>query len=244
MKKRETTMKKRTVSDVMTRTVVSVDAFTPFKEIVRRMHEYRVSAVPVVDEGHIVLGLVSEGDLILKEDADLEGAPRALDGAQRRRDPSRAAGRVAVELMTAPAITIGPDATLGDAARLMHHRTVKRLPVVDPAEGTILGIVSRGDLLKVFLRDDAEIARELREDVIRRTLWIDPDKIRKLVRDGIVTMEGQVEHRDLSSFIERMVLETEGVVAVKNRLTYRAVESTPHAHVPFRWVSPISKAVR
>ena len=79
---------------------------------------------------------------------------------------------------------------------------MKRLPVVDPAERTILGIVSRADLLKVFLRDDAEIARELREDVIRRTLWIDPDTIRILVRDGIVTMEGQVEHRDLS-FVHR-----------------------------------------
>jgi CBS-domain-containing membrane protein len=244
MKTKETTMKKRTVSDVMTRTVVSVSAFTPFKEIVRRMHEYRVSAVPVVDEDHIVLGVVSEGDLILKEDADLEGPPRALDMAQRRRDRSRAAGRVAAELMTAPAITIGPDATLGDAARLMHHRTVKRLPVVDPAEKTILGIVSRADLLKVFLRDDAEIARELREDVIRRTLWIDPDTIRIVVRDGIVTMEGQVEHHDLSSFIERLVLETEGVVAVENRFTYGADESTPHTHVPFPWVSPMPKAAR
>jgi CBS domain-containing protein len=146
--------------------------------------------------------------------------------------------------MTAPAITIGPDATLGDAARLMHHRTLKRLPVVDPAEKTILGIVSRADLLKVFLRDDAEIARELREDVIRRTLWIDPDTIQIVVRDGIVTMEGQVEHRDLSSFIERLVLETEGVVAVENCLTYHADESTPHAHVPFPWVSPMPKAVR
>ena len=238
------TTRKRTVSDVMTRTVVSVDAFTPFKEIVRRMHEYRVSAVPVVDEDHIVLGLVSEGDLILKEDADLEGAPRVLDGAQRRRDRSRAAGRVAAELMTAPAITIGPDETLGDAARLMHRRTVKRLPVVDPAEGTILGIVSRADLLKVFLRDDAEIARELREDVIRRTLWIDPHTIRIVVRDGIVTMEGQVEHRDLSSFIERFALETEGVVAVENRLTFPAEESTLHTDALFPWVSPMSKAVR
>ena len=158
---------KLTVSDVMTRTVVSVNAFAPFKDIVRRMQEYRVSAVPVVDEDDIVLGIVSEGDLILKEDADLEGEPRFLDGARRRQDRSKAAGRIASELMTAPAITIGPDATLGEAARLMHRRAVKRLPVVDPADGTILGIVSRTDLLKVFLRDDAEIAREVREDVIQ-----------------------------------------------------------------------------
>ena len=235
---------KLTVSDVMTRTVVSVNGFAPFKEIVRRMQEYRVSAVPVVDEDDIVLGIISEGDLILKEDEDLEGEPRFLDGARRRQDRSKAAGRIASELMTAPAITIGPDATLGDAARLMHHQTVQRLPVVDPAEGTIIGIVSRADLLKVFLRDDAEIAHELREEVIRRTLWIDPDTIRVLVRDGIVTIKGQVEHRDLSSFIERLVLETDGVVAVENRLTYHTDESTPHTDVPFPPVSPMSKAVR
>jgi CBS-domain-containing membrane protein len=197
-----------------------------------------------VDEDHLVLGLVSEGDLILKEDADLEGEPRVLDGVQRRHDRSKAAGRIAWELMTAPAITIGPAATLGEAARLMHRRAVKRLPVVDPDDGTILGIVSRTDLLKVFLRDDAEIAREVREDVIRRTLWIDPDTIRIVIRDGVVTMEGQVEHRSLRSIIERLVLSCEGVVAVENRLTYLADESTLHTHFPFPWTLPMSKADR
>jgi len=211
---------KLTVSDVMTRTVVSVNGFAPFKDIVRRMQDYRVSAVPVVDEDDIVLGIVSEGDLILKEDADLEGEPRFLDGARRRQDRSKAAGRIASELMTAPAITIGPDATLGEAARLMHRHAVKRLPVVDPADGTILGIVSRTDLLKVFLRDDAEIAQEVREDVIRRTLWIDPDTIRIVVRDGVVTMDGQLEHRSLLSVLEPLVLSCEGVVGVESRVSY------------------------
>ena len=233
-----------TVSDVMTRTVVSVNAFAPFKEIVRRMQEYRVSAVPVVDEDHLVLGVVSEGDLILKEDADLEGEPRVLDGVQRRLDRSKAAGRIAWELMTAPAITIGPAATLGEAARLMHRRAVKRLPVVDPDDRTILGIVSRTDLLKVFLRDDAEIAREVREDVIRRTLWIDPDTIRVVVRDGVVMMEGQVEHRSLRSFLEELVLSCEGVVGVDNRLTSLPHDTVPRAHLPIPWISSASNADR
>ena len=211
---------KLTVSDVMTRTVVSVSGFASFKDIVRRMQDYRVSAVPVVDEDDIVLGIVSEGDLILKEDADLEGEPRFLDGARRRQDRSKAVGRIASELMTAPAITIGPDATLREAARLMHRHAVKRLPVVDPHGGSILGIVSRTDLLKVFLRDDAEIAREVREDLIQRTLWIDPGTIRVLVRDGVVTMEGQVEHRSLRSILERLVLSCEGVVGVESRVSY------------------------
>ena len=213
-------MMKRTVSDVMTRTVVSVNAFAPFKDIVQRMQDYRVSAVPVVDEDDIVLGIVSEGDLILKEDADLEGEPRFLDGARRRRDRSRAAGRIASELMTAPAITIGPHAALGEAARLMHRHAVKRLPVVDPHGGSILGIVSRSDLLKVFLRADAEIAQEIREDVIRRTLWIDPHTIHVVVHDGVVTLEGQLERRSLLPIVERLVLSTEGVVAFESRLSY------------------------
>ena len=235
---------KLTVSDVMTRTVVSVNAFASFKDIVRRMQEYRVSAVPVVDEDHLVLGLVSEGDLILKEDADLEGEPRVLDGVQRRHDRSKAMGRIASELMTAPAITIAPAATLGDAARLMHSRAVKRLPVVDSDDGTILGIVSRTDLLKVFLRDDAEIAREVREDVIRRTLRIDPDTIRIVVRDGVVTMEGQVEHRRLRSVLERLVLSCEGVVGVDSRLTYLPDHSVPLTHLPIPWISSAWKADR
>jgi CBS domain-containing protein len=235
---------KLTVSDVMTRTVVSVNAFASFKDIVRRMQEYRVSAVPVVDEDHLVLGLVSEGDLILKEDADLEGEPRVLDGVQHRHDRSKAMGRIASELMTAPAITIGPAATLGDAARLMHSRAVKRLPVVDSDDGTILGIVSRTDLLKVFLRDDAEIAREVREDVIRRTLRIDPDTIRIVVRDGVVTMEGEVEHRRLRSVLERLVLSCEGVVGVDSRLTYLPDHTVPLAHLPIPWISSASKADR
>jgi osmotically-inducible protein OsmY len=115
---------------------------------------------------------------------------------------------------------------------------------VDSDDGTILGIVSRTDLLKVFLRDDAEIAREVREDVIRRTLRIDPDTIRIVVRDGVVTMEGQVEHRRLRSVLERLVLSCEGVVGVDNRLTYVPDDRVPLTHLPIPWISSASKADR
>jgi CBS domain-containing protein len=233
----------RRVADVMTRTVVSVNAFTPFKDIVRRMHEFRVSAVPVVDEDDKLLGLVSEGDLILKEDPELEGEPHLFEGVHRRHDRSKAAGLLASEVMTAPAITIGPDASLGEAARLMHHRAVKRLPVVDE-DGTVLGIVSRPDLLKVFLREDAEIAREIRDDVVRRTLWIDPDTIRVVVRDGVVTMEGQVERHSLIPVIERLVLSTEGVVAFENHLSYMTDDATPASEIPLPWTALVPKVRR
>ncbi len=233
---------KRIVSDVMTRAVVSVDAFTPFKDIVRRMQTHRVSAVPVVDEDGCVLGLVSEGDLILKEDPELEGAPRLLEGVHRRSDRSKAAGLVASEVMSAPVITVAPETSIGEAARLMHRRSVKRLPVVDPDTGRMVGIVSRADLLKVFLRQDEEIAREIREDVVRRTLWIDPDTIRVVVRAGIVTVEGQIERKSLIPVMERLVLSTEGVVAFAQRLSYLTDDTA--AADPSTWTTLVPKARR
>lgn len=233
----------RIVSDVMTRAVVSVDAFTPFKEIVRRMQVHRVSAVPVVDEDGCVLGLVSEGDLILKEDPELEGAPRWLEGVRRRHDRSKAAGLVASEVMSAPVISIAPEASIGEAARLMHRRSVKRVPVVDPDTGRMLGIVSRADLLKVFLRRDDEIAREIREDVVRRTLWIDPDTIRVVVRAGIVAIGGQIERRSLIPVLERLVLATEGVVAFAPELTYLTDDTAP-PELSTPWTTLVPKARR
>jgi len=234
---------KRVVCDVMTRTVESVNAFTPFKDIVRRMHEHRVSAVPVIDEDGCVMGIVSEGDLILKEDPELEGAPRWLEGVRRRHDRSKAAGLLASEIMSAPVITIGPDATLGEAARLMHRRAVKRLPVVDPS-GRMVGIVSRTDLLRVFLRQDEEIAREVREDVVRRTLWIDPDTIRVVARAGIVRVEGQLERRSLIPVLERLVLSIEGVVGFEHALTYLMDDTVPSEDLPSTWTGLLPKVHR
>jgi CBS domain-containing protein len=222
----------RTVADVMTRHVVIADAFTPFKEVVRRMQANRVSALPVVDEDDQVLGIVSEGDLILKEDRDLDDDHRRFSSTRHRLERSKAAGLLASQLSTAPAITIGPEASLGEAARLMHRHHVKRLPVVDE-QGRLTGIVSRSDLLKVFLRDDAEIAREVREDVIRRTLWMEPQAVTVNVREGVVTLEGQVERRSLIPILERLVISMDGVVAIEPKLSY--LEDDRAGVVAFRW---------
>ena len=211
---------KFTVADVMTRSIVAVDRQTPFKEVVRRMRDHRVSGVPVVRGDGRVLGVISTGDLILKKDPALEPYPGSFEGRRHRRDRSRVGGVLAEEIMSTPPLTIRPDATLGEAARLMYDRGVKRLPVVDADRGTIVGIVSRSDLLKVFLREDAEIADEIREDVIRRTLWMDDRAMRVVVSDGVVTLEGQVERRSLLTLIERLALSVDGVVAVNDRLSY------------------------
>lgn len=224
------------VSDVMTRTVVSVRASAPFKDVVRLMHDYRVSALPVVDEEDRLVGIVSEGDLILKEDPELEGATHLFQSRQHRHEREKAAGVVASELMTAPVVTVPPDAPLGDAARLMHRKGVKRLPVVDDA-GRIHGILSRSDLLKVFLRDDADIEHEVREDVIRRTLWIDPDTVSVAVHDGVVRIDGQLERRSLMSVLERLVAAVEGVVGVEAHLSFSLDDMSPVADIPIPWTA-------
>jgi CBS-domain-containing membrane protein len=224
---------KRTVSDVMTRTVVVVSESAPFKNVVRRMHEYRVSALPVVDDEGRLVGIVSEADLILKEDPELEEGARLFD---RRHERRKAAGLTSRQLMTSPVVTVGPGATLGEAAGLMHRRAVKRLPVVD-GSGRILGILSRADLLKVFLRDDGEIEREIREDVIRRTLWIDPDTVSVAVRDGVARLEGQLERRSLIPMIEQLVTAVEGVVGVEEHLSFLVDDTVPTPEIPTPWTA-------
>lgn len=155
-----------TVNDVMTKTVVTVTAAAEFKEIATAMERWKVTAVPVIEgEGHVV-GVVSEADLLTKEEFHEHG-PSLIEQMRRLGDTAKAGSVRAEQLMTTPAVTIRPDATLPQAARLMADRHIKRLPVVD-ADGTLLGIVSRADLLKVFLRADDDLAAEVRREVVDR----------------------------------------------------------------------------
>lgn len=149
-----------TVSDVMTHTAVAIGSEAPFKEIVELLDQWKVSAVPVLAGEGRVVGVVSEADLLAKE--EYRGAP---DGDPAV--PAKAGAVSAAELMSAPAVTVHPDATLAEAARIMARRHVKRLPVVD-AVGMLQGVVSRSDLLKVFLRGDGEIAEAVRHHVLGR----------------------------------------------------------------------------
>jgi CBS domain-containing protein len=138
--------------------------------------------------------------------------------------------------MTAPVVTVAPDATLGEAARLMHRKGVKRLPVVNGG-GKIHGILSRADLLKVFLRDDADIEHEVREDVVRRTLWIDPDTVQVSVHDGVVHLEGQLERRSLIPVLERLVTAVEGVVGVDEHLSFVLDDTTTSSDISVPWTA-------
>ena len=208
------------VQDLMTTPVVTVGPATPFKEIVARLSEHTVSALPVVDDQGRVLGVVSEADLLLKEEHPDPEADLPLVWTRRRRaEHDKAAATAARDLMTVAVVSIPPEATVAEAARRLHSAGVKRLPVVD-RQGRLVGIVSRADLLQVFNRPDAAIRREIMEDVIVGGFMMDPDRFFIHVDDGVVVLQGRVERRSLLPHLVRAIHSVEGVVRVENRLAY------------------------
>ena len=213
------------VEDVMTRQVVTVKVSTPFKDVARLLAERRISAVPVLDNDGKLVGIVSEADLLRKEQYTEEAVPtRRRFGSRRERvSRAKAAGDFAGDVMTTPAITIGPEATVVEAAKLMIEKSVKRLPVVD-ADKSLFGIVSRADLLWVFLRPDDEIAEEIRKDVFEQVLLQEPSYT-VTVTDGIVMLSGKLDRRSTIEIAERLVRAVDGVVDVVNGLTYHIDDS-------------------
>jgi CBS-domain-containing membrane protein len=212
----------RRVSDVMTTTVVTVDRITPYQEIDRLLTRHRIGGVPVLKMGREVVGVVSETDLLAAEDETHRQARVA--GSIGRRWHLRKQRHVrltAAALMTSPAITIGPDATIPAAARLMTTNHVSRLPVVD-GDGKLVGIVSRRDLLSVFLRPDAEIAHDARQ-VLDELPLADSKSVIAEVKHGVVTLTGTIKpgadhEQDLMPPAVRMIWDIDGVVDVVNWL--------------------------
>jgi CBS domain-containing protein len=199
---------------------VTVGPATPFKEIVARLAEHRVSAAPVVDEAGRVLGVVSEADLLLKEEFPDPDQDIPLFWTKRRRlEREKAAGSTARDLMTVALVSISPDATVAEAARRMHRAQIRRLPVIGEG-GRLVGIISRGDLLKVFDRPDHAIQREILDDVIVGEFMMAPSRFFIHVDDGEVMLQGQVERRSLIPHLVCAIHDVEGVVRVENRLAY------------------------
>ncbi|CBG68204.1 putative CBS domain protein [Streptomyces scabiei 87.22] len=204
------------VSDVMSLPAVAVRRDTPFKDIVRAMTDRQVSAVPVVEGDGRVVGVVSEADLLPKEEFRDRDLTRA-EQLRRMSDLAKAGAVTAEEVMSAPAIVAHPDVTLAQAARIMAVNRVKRLPVIDD-EGRLLGVVSRGDLLKVFLRSDEDIEEEVRRTVVAYLFPALSHTIHVTVQDGVVTLRGRVRDPTLGWVAERLVRAVEGVVDVHARL--------------------------
>jgi len=206
-----------TVRDVMTTDVVTVDRITTYKEIAHLLTERRISAVPVLVMGRRVAGVVSEDDLLTARDNAARHAQTGKTGHlpwphhQSKQHPKLTAG----EMMSSPAITIHPDAPIPRAARLLHDRHIKRLPVIDPG-GKLIGIVSRRDLLRVFLRPDTLIAQQVRE-LLAEILLADPASVTVAVRGGVVTLAGQPrpeDQHDLIPIAIRLIWDIDGVVDV------------------------------
>ncbi|MGW1952922.1 CBS domain-containing protein [Streptomyces sp. NPDC001920] len=204
------------VGDVMTRTVVAVGRDAPFKEIVRTMERWKVSAMPVLEGEGRVIGVVSEADLLPKEEFR-DSDPSLFEQRRRLSDVVKAGAVTAQELMSTPAITVHADATLAQAARIMAVRHVKRLPVVDGI-GMLQGIVSRADLLKVFLRPDEEIEEEVRRTVVSYLFPAFSHAIHVSVHEGVVTLRGHIHDTSLISVAVRLVRAVEGVVDVEPQL--------------------------
>lgn len=213
-----------TVGDVMTQTVVAIGQAARFKEIVETMEQWRVSALPVLAGEGRVIGVVSEADLLPKEEFR-ESEPSRTAQLHRLDDVRKAGALTAGELMSTPALTVHADDTIAQAARTMAHKSVKRLPVVD-GQGLLQGVVSRSDLLKVFLRSDGDLAEEVRTEIISRLFGDASKDLTVTVADGVVTLHGSVRDTSLLPAVARLVRAVEGVVDVALDVTGPAPAST------------------
>jgi CBS domain-containing protein len=156
------------VRDVMTRNVVTVEEDTPLKDVAELLLEHDISGVPVVYDGRVV-GVVSETDILYKErgaEGERRGPIAWLLDEPRPENGQKLAARTAGEAMTSPPVTIRPDRSVAQAASMMLEHRVNRLPVI--ADGHLVGLVTRSDLVRAFTRPDPEIERSIREDVFPR----------------------------------------------------------------------------
>ena len=212
----------RRVSDVMTTSVVTVDRITPYQEIDRLLTEHRISGMPVLKMGREVVGVVSEADLLAAEDeTDRQARMASSIGRRRLLRKQPQVGLTAGTMMTTPAITIGPDATIPAAARLMNTHHIRRLPVVEK-DGKLVGIVSRRDLLSVFLRPDDDIIHDVRQ-VLDEIPVTDPKDVIVMVHHGVVTLTGTTgtgpaDRRHLIPLALRLIWDIDGVLDVVNKL--------------------------
>ncbi len=217
-------VRRTTVRDVMTTGVLSVGPDTPFREVATTLFAGALRAVPVLDADGLLLGVISEADLLataerldpLPEHPWWRHRPRHIG---RNRPLRRAGASTARELMSAPAVTVAPTATVAAAARAMREQRLSWLPVTD-TDGRVLGVLGRSDLLAVFLRDDAEIRSEIVDGVLLGMVLVDPMRVAVDVVDGVVTLAGELDTRTDAVLAVRFVERLEGVVGVVDRLTY------------------------
>ena len=219
-------MKQWTVQDVMTADVASVLVDTPYAEVVATLATRKVSALPVLDGFNHVIGVVSEADLLHKvefigEDTEI----RFFQWGTKKVNRAKANATTAGDLMTAPAVTVQPGVSLVIAAKRMEEAHIKRLPVLDEM-GRLIGIVSRRDLLKMYLRPDDEVRDDVIEGVLRQLLWIDPLTVQVKVEDGVVTLNGEVDRMSTAQIAAHVTKRVPGVVQVVDHVTWNYDDTT------------------
>lgn len=219
VRERRREMKKWTVRDVMTHEVVTVRFATSYHDIVSLMAARGVSAVPVVDDMDRVLGVVSEADLLRKIEYGSEDAPRFYEWGTRKKEKVKAHGGTAAELMSTPAVTVLPTASLTSAAKMLDRERVKRLPVVNDL-GRLVGIVSRSDLLSVYLRPDDAIREDIVEDVLKRVLQLGPAEVQAEVVEGIATLTGELDRKSTAHIAVHLTRAVPGVIDVVDKLSF------------------------
>ena len=206
------------VRDLMTTDPITTTPDAPLKEAARMMVRDKVSGLPVLDDGKLV-GIVTEGD-VLRQEANRDQPYRlSLLEALFGEGGAEPAVETVGEVMTEPVITITADATISEAARVMSHRKVKRLPVVDD-DGDLIGVISRADVVNAFTKPDEVIEDEVREDIVRRLLFLEPDAIGVEVKDGVVTLTGELENHTEAHLLEELTRRIAGVVRVVSKVTY------------------------
>lgn len=222
-------MKATRIGAVMTTDVVTAEYGMPFKEVVRRLESRRISGLPVIDEDRKIIGVISETDLMLHQARTPEPGSTASGtwtdllrklSRRARRETAKSRARTAGGMMSVPAVTVRADATVTEAARLMTGHGIERLPVVDE-EDRLVGIVTRRDLLQVFLRTDDAIKHEVQREVLGNTLWLAPQAIMVGVEEGVVTLTGRLERRSDITIAVNTTRRVDGVVAVVDQLSYR-----------------------
>jgi CBS domain-containing protein len=208
------------IRELMTTDVVTVTPKTSLKEAAGLLVKHGISGVPVVDDGAVV-GVFSEADVLLKEGR--EGRHEGLLGWLFESDSAlehKLEAKTVGEAMTTPPITIGPDVPVHKAASRMVDDAINRLPVVEP-DGKLVGIVTRADLVRAFTRSDEDIANEIRNEILRRTLWLDPGTVTVRVADGEVRLAGEVETETDAELLPVFVARIPGVVSVQTSLGIR-----------------------
>ncbi len=224
------------VEDIMTRRVVTIGTHAEVRDVASILARKQISGMPVCNTNGDVVGVISEGDILFKEhDPTLGRGSRPcswLSNGRVTRESTKSHAVMVHEAMTAPAITIPAYCSVAEAARLMTEHGINRLPVI--GAGKLVGIVTRTDLVRAFVRSDADIRREIREDVLRRNMWIEesgaaPEAVVVVVKRGTVHLAGKLETRSEARLLERLTARVPGVVSVESELTWASDDTTRRA---------------